>query len=325
MKRKIVIAAAIAAIAAVRLAEAATITVKPLGSGMPPAVFVTGEIVEGDADRFRIMTASLPQAIVVLRSPGGSAAEGVGISGIIRENGYTTYVASGSLCASACGIAWLGGARRAMSINARIGFHAAYFRTAFGTEDAGGANAILGAFLAKELGLPLTAVAYVTRQSGPDHLEWLNPGEARQVGIEMVVFESRGTPVTPAAYAPLMPSGAVLPYTLPASQSQPAYRPRPVTTTPVHRPAPAPAPAQPPARPAFTAAPIVGDPDPWFSPWPSYVPPPVHAPPAYGPAYVAAPRPYVSPPVYAAPAMPRYAMPMARPFVRPFGGYRYRR
>ena len=58
------------------LSHAATITVKPLGSGMPPAVIVSGTFVDGDEGRFRSMTASLPQAIVTFASPGGFCAGG---------------------------------------------------------------------------------------------------------------------------------------------------------------------------------------------------------------------------------------------------------
>ena len=145
-------------------------------------IYVVGDFQLGDEKRFAEISAS--QAFVSFRSPGGNAIAGMAISETIRNRGFITYVASGATCASACGIAWLGGKRRVMSANAQIGFHAAYRKTAYGTtEDSGVTNAVLGGFLTKELELPLEAVIYVTRESGPNNLEWLNPDDARKVGI----------------------------------------------------------------------------------------------------------------------------------------------
>jgi hypothetical protein len=53
----------------------------------------------------------------------------------------------------------------------------------------------------------------------------LTPQSARQIGIHVTAFESIGTPVTPAAYAPLLPSGCCAP-ARPAYAPQPAYAPR---------------------------------------------------------------------------------------------------
>jgi hypothetical protein len=63
-----VLAVGVAAITVVDLSHAATITVKPLGSGMSPAVVVSGTFADGDEGRFRSMTTSLPQAMLLSRS-----------------------------------------------------------------------------------------------------------------------------------------------------------------------------------------------------------------------------------------------------------------
>jgi hypothetical protein len=145
----------------------------------------------------------------------------VGIA--IREKGFTTYVAAGQTCASSCGIAWLAGTKRAMSQGAQIGFHAIYDKVGYETRDNGRANALLGNYLT-QLGLSPQAIIYLTRASGPNNLEWFTPQAARSVGIDVIVFESNGTPVTPTAYAPLLPSGFV-----PASVTSQPARPAPAS------------------------------------------------------------------------------------------------
>jgi hypothetical protein len=62
-QEKIVLAAGVAAITAADLSHAATITIKQLGSGMPPGVLVNGDIVDGDADRFRHISSNLGRRV----------------------------------------------------------------------------------------------------------------------------------------------------------------------------------------------------------------------------------------------------------------------
>jgi hypothetical protein len=59
----------------VNYAHAATITVKTLNNATP-IVLVTGGFQFGDEVEFRARTDSLPNAVVVLQSPGGSAIAG---------------------------------------------------------------------------------------------------------------------------------------------------------------------------------------------------------------------------------------------------------
>ncbi len=57
-----------------------------------------------------------------LNSPGGRIAEAKKLGGMIQERGLTTYV-SGE-CSSACTLVFLGGAKRLIGPDARVGFHA---------------------------------------------------------------------------------------------------------------------------------------------------------------------------------------------------------
>ena len=95
----------------------------------------------------------------------------------MRARGYSSLVPDGSVCASACAIAWLGGAKRYLASNGRLGFHAA----SGGDGVSAPGNALVGAYMAR-LGLSQDAVFALTAAS-PDDIAWLDFASARQLGI----------------------------------------------------------------------------------------------------------------------------------------------
>lgn len=158
-------------------ALAAVITVLPLEPNQPAIVMVQGELVYADAEQFRQKTAYLTQAIVVFDSPGGNLLAGVDIGTTIRMRNFKTWTPDQAICASACGLAWLGGGTRYISPNGRIGFHAANKNGA----ETGTGNALVGAYLSK-LGLSDRAIIYVTMAS-PESMTWLSLDDAKNVGL----------------------------------------------------------------------------------------------------------------------------------------------
>src|SRR6185312_14291726 len=62
--------------------------------------------------------------VVRLESPGGHVLPAFQAAMIIRQRGLDTYV--GRYCASACTVAFLGGQRRWLGTDARLGFHQAH-------------------------------------------------------------------------------------------------------------------------------------------------------------------------------------------------------
>lgn len=102
-----------------RPAAGADIQVAPGANGVP-LVFVSGRMVPEDVAAFAGATARLAGgAAVVLDSPGGSAVAGIEIDRLIRQRGLATLVPEGARCASACALAWLGGATRYIWCRAR--------------------------------------------------------------------------------------------------------------------------------------------------------------------------------------------------------------
>jgi len=192
-----------------KVAQGATITIESRGKGQPSLVLVDGKIEFGDGDQFRSKTAFLSNGIVSFRSDGGSVAAAIQIGEIIRLKGFTTSVSRDSRCASACALAWLGGTKRLMSTESKIGFHAAY--TADGRETGVG-NALIGAYLNK-IGLPYSAVAYITR-AAPRSMTWLSAAEAKKHGIDV---DLAGSTQVANAPAPVVPSAAPAPPASPGS------------------------------------------------------------------------------------------------------------
>jgi hypothetical protein len=167
---------------------AANITATPLGSNEEALVTVVGSLDQSDIDHFRTVTSSLSKAIVAFESPGGSLLAGIEIGTQIRLKGFATLVSNGSICASACGIAWLGGVKRLMGPTAKVGFHAAYVvKDGVQTETSAG-NALAGAYF-NRIGLPDRAIIYLT-QAAPEDIKFLNFSEAAALGIDVESFTS---------------------------------------------------------------------------------------------------------------------------------------
>lgn len=195
-------------------------------------ITVTGEFHKGDDRKLvRALLETEGTAIVQFESPGGSLIAGLAMGRAIRLNGATTLVPAGATCASACGLAWLGGVRRAVGTGARVGFHAAYYVDDQGRAiETGQGNALIGAYL-NQLGLSERAVLYITG-AAPEDMAWLSPDEAEDLGIPM---QRIGTASAP--------SGTPERTATPAPAGQPRFfqpQPAPAAPSPAASPAPAP-------------------------------------------------------------------------------------
>jgi hypothetical protein len=90
-------------------------------------------------------------------------------------------VAPGTVCASACAIAWLGGARRHLDPSSSVGFHAAYIDENGRQIESGVANALVGSY-ANRLGLTDNAIIFIT-SAGPREMNWVQTGSNNANGI----------------------------------------------------------------------------------------------------------------------------------------------
>jgi hypothetical protein len=175
-------------------AEAARIEMATRVDGVPVRVFVTGELFDGDQDDFGKVISKVDQAIVIFDSPGGDVSAGLGIGRQIRERGLTTLVPMGYECASACALAWLGGAVRYMAPKGSIGFHAAYYVHDEGPQERGAPNAVIGGYL-YSLGLSDEAIVFIT-SAPPDSMSWLTFELAETYGIEVLPWRGPEEPIS---------------------------------------------------------------------------------------------------------------------------------
>lgn len=146
---------------------------------------INGAIEKGDAEKFLELTKRAPvlMVIVQLNSPGGELTSGIAIGEQIKARGYSTFVKSGEVCASACALAWLAGDFRYMQTDSRIGFHAASIQRGRQNVESGEANALVGAYLGS-LGLNSEAIRYITHPS-PAEVQWLTLKDAMKLGINV--------------------------------------------------------------------------------------------------------------------------------------------
>jgi hypothetical protein len=175
-------------------ASAATIVAEPSRAPDTGAIIVFGTLQPGDDKIFFERLKQFRKGIVVFQGDGGSLVTAIKIGSAIRLRNYATLVANESRCASACAVAWLGGAPRLMEEGAQIGFHAAYALADGQAAEVGVPNALLGAYLGK-IGLPDRAVIYVT-SAPPEGMTWLSPTDAESVGIDVKTLTR---PVAPKA------------------------------------------------------------------------------------------------------------------------------
>ena len=193
----------VSVLASVSIACAATITIESRGDQQPALVFVDGRLEPRDDHQFRIKASPISKALVSFRSDGGDVRASIQIGEFIRLKGFTTVVAENSLCASACALAWLGGTTRLMSVQSRIGFHAAYNQAG---KETGPGNALIGAYLSR-IGLPDSAVLYIT-QAPPESMTWLSAADAVKHGIDVELRDNpRVATHVPAAPPISAPSG----------------------------------------------------------------------------------------------------------------------
>jgi hypothetical protein len=167
---------------ALTVAKAADIVVKPLEGGST-LIAIDGELELGDIDSFRAKAEPLPvgRTTVEFRSKGGRLLAGIRIGAQIRAKKFNTVVPDGGQCASACALAWLGGARRFVGEHSSVGFHTAYILKTGGPAESGPGNAILGAYL-NQLGLSEEAILYIT-YAAPTSVHWMSLEEAAEYGI----------------------------------------------------------------------------------------------------------------------------------------------
>lgn len=179
---------------------AAEITAFPLTREGEGGILIEGELKPEDIDIFRIKFEPYSKGIVVLNSPGGVSQVGIDIGRAIRMREFETWVPSGSTCASACAMIWLGGRTRLMGKTGRIGFHSVYRLENGVPVEAGSGNAVFGAYLS-QLGLSEKAIRYLT-SAEPRSMSWLTPALAEVLGISMAVYDPASPPIVSRTMPP---------------------------------------------------------------------------------------------------------------------------
>jgi hypothetical protein len=149
-------------------------------------IFVSGEIVKGDADHFKslIKSEKIERAVVMLHSPGGRLDDAITIGANIHERGFVTLVGDNGTCASACADIWLAGKVRYVSEEAAIGFHRAALRDKktgkyLGPSKTG--DDMLNTYY-RRLGLTEAAIRYLL-SANPHDMTWLKGDKADEIGI----------------------------------------------------------------------------------------------------------------------------------------------
>ena len=167
--------------------EAAEITISKRSDDDQSIITISGEIVEGDDDKFLALARKAPNSLVSLKSPGGLIEPAMEIGRMVWFNDMGTFVTEGE-CASACGLIWLAGNPRAISTNGKVGFHAVYTEPSkMMAKESSSGNALVGAYLSS-LKLGSKVIEYATEAS-PRSMKWLNEADAEEIGLEVLFLD----------------------------------------------------------------------------------------------------------------------------------------
>ena len=165
-------------------------------------IYVTGDIVSGDANEFLRVALQADKAIVILESPGGDAREGLLLGRIIRKSHYSTAVIGKSQCYSACALMWIGGVRKFLSKDAVVGFHSVYSKAGISSWG----NAQFGAFYGS-LGLSDRAIEYLT-SAPPEGFNPVTVENGVQLDIPVEPWEKLTGDTTDHTSSMMMPIAA---------------------------------------------------------------------------------------------------------------------
>jgi len=183
----LVVLVAVLAAAGARAAEM-SVQRYPNQPGDVAILNIAGDIEEHDpAILERLLNENNGITGVTLSSPGGMTIAALDIGRIIRRRGLST-MAEG-MCASACGLIWLGGATRYAALDARVCFHATFVIEGGGREITSVGNALVGKYIG-EMGFSDDTVAFAT-SAGPDDLSCLDRINIGMLDIPLEIVADR--------------------------------------------------------------------------------------------------------------------------------------
>ena len=162
--------------------HSASITLKKGSGTNDDHISISGEINNGDAEKFKEIALRSAKAIVYLEGPGGDLGVAIRIGRLVNALGYMTAVKD-TKCASACALIWVAGHFKFLSPNAQVGFHLPAYKEENKkvSKNIGVVYALTGAYLAN-LGFPEPFVAYML-DTDNDQIKWLTRGNAKFFGV----------------------------------------------------------------------------------------------------------------------------------------------
>jgi hypothetical protein len=93
------------------------------------AIFIDGDILEGDGDKFiKLLDQNPDVKYVSMHSYGGLVFEGMQIAFAVNDRQLVTFIAPEGSCDSMCSVIFLSGYNKVMNVKQKLGFHPAYLQ-----------------------------------------------------------------------------------------------------------------------------------------------------------------------------------------------------
>lgn len=151
-----------------------------------PAIYGTGPIIAGDAERFRPWLDKVPRdkfgyKHLWLHSGGGSVDAAMEMAHVMDEDAVSTLIPPGASCASACAsILFVAGGIHLIAPNGRIGLHTCFDGISRTPDDV--CNVRIAEF-ARDHGTMWGSVYIIQNATAPDDLVWFDMSTANCFGL----------------------------------------------------------------------------------------------------------------------------------------------
>jgi len=170
--------------------SAAAATLTRLSTGRGAEIVLKGDIAREDAEALENLMRAIneegqPVRALRLDSPGGNLLGAIALARFIRSHAeMSTTVGSGSVCASACFLAFSAGSRKFADYNSFVGVHGVADGHGGVSEETEAATRMM-ARIGNEFGVPPEITGKIIA-TPPDEIAWLTPDDLRQMGATMI-------------------------------------------------------------------------------------------------------------------------------------------
>jgi hypothetical protein len=171
-------------------------------------IFLSGDIVQGDAERLRDLIARAdegrPITTIVLDSPGGNLVTSLALASLVHGQNLNTIIGPKATCASACFLVFAAGNVKYADYACYVGVHGVADKGGLETADSRAAT-VAFARIVQHLGAPPSIISKLLT-TPPHNIVRLTAADLQGMGVVMTGRRARPPRVAPTSAHPMAPA-----------------------------------------------------------------------------------------------------------------------